>query len=113
MERLLYRAASRETPSRANFCVSVIGWRDEYKNLSSYYLTLLCLWQRALGSGQLPLSLLLGLIVKTLQEKFGQVIRRRRLELGLGQEALADKATLHRTHVSLIERGLRMPTLGV
>lgn len=51
--------------------------------------------------------------MKSLQQKFGQVIRRRRLEMGLGQEALADKATLHRTHVSLIERGLRMPTLGV
>lgn len=51
--------------------------------------------------------------MNTLQAKFGQVIRRRRLAMDLGQEALADKATLHRTHVSLIERGLRMPTLGV
>lgn len=51
--------------------------------------------------------------MNTLQQRFGQVIRRRRLELELGQEALADKATLHRTHVSMIERGLRMPTLGV
>jgi transcriptional regulator with XRE-family HTH domain len=51
--------------------------------------------------------------VDTLQQKFGNMIRRRRLALGLGQEALADKASLHRTHVSLLERGKRMPTLQV
>jgi transcriptional regulator with XRE-family HTH domain len=31
----------------------------------------------------------------------------------LGQEGLADKAGIHRTHVSLIERGKRMPSLLV
>jgi transcriptional regulator with XRE-family HTH domain len=31
----------------------------------------------------------------------------------VGQEALADKAKIHRTHLSLIERGKRMPTLFV
>lgn len=41
------------------------------------------------------------------------MIRRRRQAQGLGQEALADKAGLHRTHVSLLERGKRMPTLEV
>lgn len=49
----------------------------------------------------------------TLQEKVGTVLRRRRLAAGLGQEAFADKAGLHRTHISLLERGLRMPTLEV
>jgi transcriptional regulator with XRE-family HTH domain len=51
--------------------------------------------------------------VDTLREDFGKLIRRRRLQAGLGQEALADKAGLHRTHVSLLERGKRMPTLIV
>jgi transcriptional regulator with XRE-family HTH domain len=51
--------------------------------------------------------------VDTLQQKFGKMIRARRTKLGLGQEALADKATLHRTHVSLLERGKRMPSLEV
>jgi transcriptional regulator with XRE-family HTH domain len=51
--------------------------------------------------------------VDTLQQQFGNLIRRRRLGLKLGQEALADKAGLHRTHVSLLERGKRMPTLQV
>ena len=54
-----------------------------------------------------------GRDVETLQQRFGNVIRRRRAEIGLGQEALADKAGLHRTHVSLLERGQRMPTLEV
>jgi XRE family transcriptional regulator, regulator of sulfur utilization len=51
--------------------------------------------------------------VDTLQQQFGSLIRRRRLAIGLGQEALADKAGLHRTHVSLLERGKRMPSLAV
>lgn len=48
-----------------------------------------------------------------LRARFGQVIRRRRLLAQVGQEALADKAKIHRTHLSLIERGGRMPTLFV
>jgi transcriptional regulator with XRE-family HTH domain len=48
-----------------------------------------------------------------LQQRFGAAIRRCRLEAGLGQEKLADEAGIHRTHVSLIERGQGMPTLLV
>src|SRR5687768_14904467 len=51
--------------------------------------------------------------VEKLQVRFGKLIRRRRGLKGLGQEALADRAGLHRTHVSLLERGKRMPTLEV
>lgn len=36
---------------------------------------------------------------------FGQVVREARLAKGLTQEALAEKANLHRNFVSLIERG--------
>lgn len=42
---------------------------------------------------------------------FGQRIRERRVELGLSQEALADRAGLHRTYVSAVERGIRNLTL--
>jgi transcriptional regulator with XRE-family HTH domain len=51
--------------------------------------------------------------VDSLPKQFGAIIRRRRQELGLGQEPFADKAGLHRTHISLLERGLRMPSLLV
>lgn len=33
--------------------------------------------------------------------------------MGLGQEDFAHRAGLHRTHISVIERGLRSPTLAV
>jgi transcriptional regulator with XRE-family HTH domain len=48
-----------------------------------------------------------------LQIRFGEAVRRRRLEARIGQEALAAQAGIHRTHVGLIERGGRQPTLGV
>jgi transcriptional regulator with XRE-family HTH domain len=51
--------------------------------------------------------------VDSLEQQFGDLIRRRRHAAGLGQEALADAANLHRTHVSLLERGKRMPSLMV
>lgn len=38
-------------------------------------------------------------------------MREIRLERGLSQEALADKAGLHRTAVSFVERALRSATL--
>ena len=43
----------------------------------------------------------------------GAVIRARRKELGLSQEALASEADLDRTYVGGLERGVRNPTLRV
>ncbi len=40
-------------------------------------------------------------------KKFGALVREHREELGLSQEALGEAARLHRTHISLIERGQR------
>jgi transcriptional regulator with XRE-family HTH domain len=51
--------------------------------------------------------------VNKLQRQFGAVVRRKRLALGLSQEALSEKAGLHRTYVGLLERGLRMPSILV
>jgi len=48
-----------------------------------------------------------------ISKHFGRAVRRRRTEAGLSQEALAERAGLHPTYVSMVERGLRNPTLDV
>lgn len=46
-----------------------------------------------------------------IKQRFGKAVRRRRRELDLSQEELAERAELHRTYVSDIERGDRNPSL--
>jgi len=46
-----------------------------------------------------------------LKKEFGSVIKAKRNQLGLSQEALAERADLHRTYVTDIERGTRNLTL--
>lgn len=48
-----------------------------------------------------------------LSTRFGIVIRRRRLALKLSQERFAERAGLHPTYISMVERGVRNPTLDV
>ena len=42
---------------------------------------------------------------KAFVEEFGMAVRRRRGEINLSQEELADKSDIHRTQISLIELG--------
>jgi transcriptional regulator with XRE-family HTH domain len=43
--------------------------------------------------------------MERIEKSFGIVVRERREKLGLSQEAFADKAGIHRTYISSIERG--------
>jgi transcriptional regulator with XRE-family HTH domain len=43
--------------------------------------------------------------------KFGKKVREERLKLGLSQEALAEKAGVHRTYIGMIERAEKNITL--
>lgn len=49
--------------------------------------------------------------VRVFQRRFGEVVRRRREALGISQEELADRCGLHRTYVSMIERGIKSASL--
>ena len=48
-----------------------------------------------------------------LAKQFGVVVRRQREASGVSQEALAATAGLHRTYISMLERGVRMPSILV
>lgn len=47
-----------------------------------------------------------------LRQAFGAVLRELRHEHGISQEKLGLEAGFHRTYVSLLERGLKSPSLG-
>jgi transcriptional regulator with XRE-family HTH domain len=46
-------------------------------------------------------------------QAFAEVLKKHRTKKGISQEALAEKADIHPTHVGLIERSLRNPSLHV
>ena len=49
---------------------------------------------------------------QNIQVRFGERVRTVRSQKGISQEALADKAGLHRTYVSSVERGERNVSLS-
>lgn len=48
-----------------------------------------------------------------IRQRLGRNVRRLREEAGWSQEDYADRAGIHRTYVSDIERGFRNPTIEV
>lgn len=53
----------------------------------------------------------LAVVSKDPRKDFGDGVRKRRKEIGLSQEDLADTAGLHRTYIGAIERGERNVSL--
>ncbi|MBZ8181497.1 MAG: helix-turn-helix transcriptional regulator [Oscillatoria sp. PMC 1051.18] len=51
--------------------------------------------------------------MKNINQALGKVLAKYRTTLKISQEELADRAGIHRTYVSQIERGLKSPTLSV
>jgi len=47
----------------------------------------------------------------TIAQLFGKTLQKIREEKGLSQERLAQSSGYHRTYISMLERGLRTPTL--
>ncbi|MCX5883308.1 MAG: helix-turn-helix transcriptional regulator [Deltaproteobacteria bacterium] len=46
-----------------------------------------------------------------LEQAFGQILREYRKKANLSQEKLAQESDLDRTYISLLERGLRQPSI--
>jgi transcriptional regulator with XRE-family HTH domain len=51
-------------------------------------------------------------MASTIRIRFGANLRKIRLDNGISQEDLADRAGLHRTYLSSVERGERNVTLA-
>ncbi len=47
----------------------------------------------------------------TIEKAFGLALKKLRQEKGLSQEALASHSGFHRTYISLLERGIKSPSL--
>lgn len=49
---------------------------------------------------------------KSLAQVFGEVLKELRTQVGISQENLAYECDLDRSFISMLERGLRMPTIA-
>lgn len=57
------------------------------------------------------MSVLESKLMTSILKRFGEKVRNKRLKLGLSQEELAERATVHRTYIGMIERAEKNITL--
>lgn len=77
----------------------------------SSYGKLLCLRRALLIVCRLIFIISINLRFMNVSKKFGNNVRKQRLEKGISQEQLAVLTNLHRTYIGGIERGERNPSL--
>lgn len=53
-----------------------------------------------------------GEIFLKIEQTFGLILKKNRINMKLSQEELAHRSNLDRTYISLLERGQRKPTLN-
>lgn len=51
-------------------------------------------------------------MMKSLEQSFGQILKEFRTHSGLSQETLALECDLDRSYISMLERGLKQPTIS-
>ncbi len=51
--------------------------------------------------------------ILSISKHLGTAVSQRRMAAGFSQEKLAERAGLHPTYMSMVERGVRKPTLDV
>lgn len=59
------------------------------------------------------MALIYWVPISNIPRQFGKTVRRRRTAAVLSQENLAERAGLHLTYISMVERGSKNPTLDV
>jgi transcriptional regulator with XRE-family HTH domain len=101
---------ARAPTLRRGAAPTAIAWGMIYERLKRRIL-LLWFYRVQTGWDGEPQPPVTPVQLEDFQTRFAKVLRRRRLLAQLNQEELAEKAQLHRTHVSVLERKRQVPSM--